>query len=202
MNIRHLILALAFICSSQFAFAQEEKPTDKKCFVGSTFFMLLNLVDDPEPPHYAQINFGYRFSEKNVLSLEAITWRYYEPLGVPLPEKKSAENFPGYVKAYGLGLAFKRFLWKQSYVQLHSTLMRQSFMDKEDKLIQKGTQLFNTLRIGYQFRFFDNRIFIEPSLAMTFWPINTNLPESFQKLEDQQSSYLLGEPGLHFGINF
>ena len=75
-------------------------------------------------------------------------------------------------------------------------------MDEGDKKIQSGFQLFNTLRFGYQFRLFQNRVFLEPSIACTFWPINTNLPESFQVEENKYPNYFLGEPGLHFGFNF
>jgi hypothetical protein len=37
---------------------------------------------------------------------------------------------------------------------------------------------------------------------MTFWPINSNLPESFQREENKWKKYFLGEPGLHFGFRF
>lgn len=171
-------------------------------FIGSTFFMLYNVLDDPEPPDYYQLNVGYRITPKDVLSLELITWNYYEPLGVPLQDKQDATNFPGRVQAFGAGLAYKRFLWKRSYAQVHSTVLRQHYLNESSQRIQSGFQLFNTIRVGYQFRFFKNRFFIEPSVAMTFWPINTNLPESFQVEEDKWPSYFLWEPGLHFGINF
>lgn len=176
--------------------------TEKPCFVGSTLFMLYNLVDDPEPPHYYQLNFGYRITPKDVVSLELITWRYYEPLGVPLGRKGTASNFPGHVQAYGIGLAYKRFLWKNAYAQVHATALRQNYRDEADRKIQQGFQLFNTIRVGYQFRFFDDRVFLEPSIACTFWPVNTNLPTSFQTKENQWNTYFLGEPGLHFGFNF
>lgn len=175
---------------------------EKSYFIGSTMFMLANLIDDPEPPNYYQLNVGYRISEKDVLSLEMINWHYYEPLGVPLSKKKSAPNYPGKVKCRGAGLAYKRFLYRQAYAQVHSTLFRLQYVDESNQKIQNGVQMFNTLRLGYQFRFFNNRFFLEPSLAMTFWPISTNLPESFKVEEMKWNKYLLGEPGLHFGFNF
>jgi len=164
--------------------------------------MVANLVDDPEPPNYYQLNLGYRMTSKDVISLELITWNYYEPLGVPLNEKSSAPNFPGKVQAFGAGLAYKRFLWKRAYIQIHSTALHQNYLDEFGDKIQSGFQLFNTARIGYQFRFFNNLFFIEPSIATTFWPINTNLPEDFQTEEDKWNGYFVGEPGLHFGFNF
>ena len=97
---------------------------------------------------------------------------------------------------------FSKFLWKRAYTQVHSTLLRQHYLDEDGAKIQSGYQLFNTVRLGYQFRFFKNRFFLEPSVAMTFWPINTGLPESFQIEENKWNKYFLGEPGLHFGFNF
>lgn len=182
--------------------AQNVDSTDGKSFIGSTLFMLINLTDDPEPPNYYQLNLGYRITPKDVVSLELITWNYYEPLGVPYSKKKTATNFPGKVQAFGAGLAYKRFLWKRAYAQVHSTAFKQNYLDEENNKIQSGFQLFCTARIGYQFRFFKNRVFLEPSVACTLWPINTNLPASFQVQEDKFPKYFFGEPGLHFGFNF
>lgn len=195
-----LFVILASIITS--VQAQSTNETESRYFVGSTLFMLYNLA--PNPPQYYQLNFGYRVTPKDVITVEAITWKYDGPLGRSYgPDFENPEsNFPGKVKAFGAGMTYKRFLWKRAYTQLHSTAFRQNYLDEKGKKIQSGFQLFNTIRLGYQLRFFKNRFFIEPSLAMTFWPINTNLPESFQAQEDKFPKYFLGEPGLHFGINF
>ncbi|MEX2591730.1 MAG: hypothetical protein WD426_03075 [Anditalea sp.] len=78
----------------------------------------------------------------------------------------------------------------------------QKYVDKDNLKIQNGYQLFMTYRLGYHFELLKNRLFIEPSVAITHWPINTNVPESFAKLESQWPNYFLFEPGLHFGIKF
>lgn len=182
--------------------AQSEDGRDDRCFVGSTLFVLYNLTDDPEPPDYYQLNLGYRITTKDVISLELITWKYYEPQGATYSQKESATNFAGKVQAFGAGLAYKRFLWNRAYCQIHSTAFHQNYLDQDNNKIQSGFQLFNTARLGYQFRFFEERIFIEPSIAVTFWPINTNLPSSFQEEENMYPAYFLGEPGLHVGFTF
>ncbi len=202
MRRKYFLISILALLWTQSIKAQNIDITEKRCFVGSTLFMAMNLLDDPEPPNYYQLNLGYRITPKDVVSLECITWNYYEPLGVPYKEKKTATNFPGMVQAIGAGLAYKRFLWKRGYTQIHSTAFKQNYLDEEGHKIQSGFQLFNTIRLGYQFQFFKNRIFLEPSIACTFWPINTNLPASFQVEEDKYPNYLLGEPGLHFGFNF
>lgn len=164
--------------------------------------MLFNFTADP--PDYYQLNFGYRITPKDVLSFEAITWTYGGPLGRQYgPDYENpASDFPGRVRAVGGGLAYKRFLWKRVYTQIHATALHQTYQDEVNEKIQNGFQLFCAARMGYQFRFFNNRVFLEPSLALTFWPINTNLPADFQAQEDRFSGYFLGEPGLHFGFNF
>jgi len=197
-----LILSMLWIVTTLTAQSQNVEEIEQKYFIGSTMFMVMNLVDDPEPPEYYQLNFGYRITPKDVLSLELITWNYYEPIGVPWEDKKTATNFPGKVKVFGAGLAYKRFLWKDIYAQIHATAFHQNYLDESDNKIQSGFQLFNTLRLGYQFQLFKNRFFIEPSVAGTFWPINTNLPDTFQVEEDKYPNYFLVEPGLHFGFRF
>ncbi len=68
--------------------------------------------------------------------------------------------------------------------------------------LQAGYQLFLTLRAGYHVELFQRRTFLEPSIAVTAWPINTNLPASFREREERWPRYFIGEPGLHFGVNF
>ncbi len=198
-----LIIILSISISSVFCQGKKENSIDKEYFIGSTFFMLGNF-DTNETPNYYQLNFGYRLTTKDVISIEAITWDYYEPLGIPYGSEKTDEknNFLGKVEADGVGLSYKRFLWKGVYTQIHATAFRQTYRDMDDKKIQNGFQLFNTLRFGYHFKLFKNRMFIEPSIAFTSWPINTNLPNAFQIEEDRWNSFFLFEPGLHFGINF
>ena len=205
MITRTILHISIFLISVSSAFCQVETEEDnnyKKHFIGSTFFLLANLA--PNPPNYYQLNYGYRITRKDVISIEAVTWEYKGPVGKPYgPDFDNEQsNFPGYVKAYGIGLAYKRFVWKGAYSAIHSTALHQNYLDVSDKKIQSGFQLFNTLRFGYHFKLFKNRMFIEPSLAFTYWPINTNLPDSFQIEESKWPNYFLFEPGLHFGINF
>lgn len=202
MKTPFLIALITFLTWSNASFTQNPDTIESRFFVGSTMFMLMNVI--PNPPEYYQLNVGYRFTPLDVMTVEAITWKYDGPLGRQYgPDFENPEsNFPGRVHCIGAGLTYKRFLWQQWYAQIHSTAFRQHYLNPEGERIQSGFQLFNTIRSGYQFRFFSNRFFLEPSIAITFWPINTNLPVEFQALEDQFSKFFLGEPGLHFGFNF
>lgn len=202
-NILSLSLVLVFAASTHAQNTENNWEFERKHFVGSQLFMIFTPLLDPSPEYY-QLNYGYRFSSKDELSVEAITWTYQGPLGRPYgPDYENARsNFPGDVKAFGAGLAYKRMIWKGAYVQLHSTAFRQIYRDERKQEIQRGFQLFNTLRLGYHFRLFSRRWFLTPSVAGTFWPVNTNLPEAFQAEEDRWPNYFLFEPGLQFGFTF
>lgn len=175
----------------------------KKFFVGSTFFMLGNL-DTKNKPDFVQLNFGYRLSGKNVISLELKTWKYAWPLGIPYGSTFEAPDlkFPGYIREYGFALAYQRFLWKGLYTGIHVMSAWQSFVNVDGNKIDNGFQIFNTYRLGYHFKLFNDRFFIQPSIAITHRPFHTEMPESFKQQDDKYSKFFFGEPGLHFGVNF
>lgn len=110
----------------------ENDTTYKKCFVGSTFFMLGNF-DTKNKPDFVQLNFGYRLSGKDVISLELKTWKYAWPLGIPYGNAFEAPDlmFPGYIREYGFALAYQRFLWKGLYTGIHVMSAWQSYV-KDD----------------------------------------------------------------------
>ena len=186
-------------------FGQQPKQDSsfKRYFIGSTFFMLGNL-SPTNKPDFVQLNFGYRITLKDVVSIEAKTWKYAWSLGIPYGTSFQApeEEFPGYVREYGIALAYQRFWWKGLYTAIHIMNARQTFVDDDGNKIKNGYQMFNSYRLGYQLKFFKNKFFIEPSVAITHRPVHTKMPESFARLNDKWPSYFLGEPGLHFGFNF
>ncbi|MFA6127727.1 MAG: hypothetical protein WC699_10505 [Bacteroidales bacterium] len=198
-----MVLALAFTkANSQ---TQAKDSTYRKFFVGSTLWELGNFIPgDTNPPDLVQLHFGYRITPKNVISIEAKTWKYGWPLGIPYGKSFQApgEGYNGYVRAFGIGLVFQHFWWKGAYTSIDAGNMLQRYMDEDNKHIQNGYQLFMTYRLGYHFQFFKNRFFIEPSVAITHWPINTNVPEAFAQVESKWPNYFLFEPGLHFGFKF
>lgn len=178
--------------------------TFRRQALGSSLFVLANVIPTDDAPHFYQVNYQYRVTKRDVLSVEAITWHYYAPLGIPYGKSwgDRNENYPGFVRALGVALAYKRFLYQGLYTALHAANMHQSYVAENGSTIQTGYQLFVTWRIGYHIEFFDERFFLEPSVAMTAWPINTNLPASFRAREEEWPNYFLGEPGLHFGFHF
>jgi hypothetical protein len=175
----------------------------KKCFVGSTFALLGNFLETNNP-QFAQLNIGYRLTEKDVVSLELKTWRYAWSLGIPLGSSFEApeEKYPGYIREVGFALVYQRFWWEGLYTGVHVMSAWQTFVNEDGNKIDNGFQIFNTYRVGYHVKLFNNRFFIEPSIAVTHRPFQTEMPESFRVLNDKWNRYFIGEPGLHFGYNF
>jgi len=176
----------------------------KKWFLGSTMFLLGNF-DQVNPPNFGQLNFGYRITSKDVVSLEFITWKYAWPLGInPIFNKsygKTEEKFPGYIREFGISLVYQRFIWKGLYASVHVMPMIQSFVNENGVKVDNGFHIFNTNRIGYHFKFFNNKFFIEPSIGIAGRPYHSKMPDGFKQKDDKWAKYT-PEPGLHFGFNF
>lgn len=197
-----LVLASTLQLKAQYAKTDD---TYKKWFIGSTLFLLGNLAPT-NPPNFVQLNLGYRITGKDVVTLEPKTWKYAWPNGIhPFFNKsygKPEEEFPGYVREFGLSLAYQRFFGKGLYAELNVMPTLQNFVNDEGNQIDNGFQIFNTYRVGYHIKLFKDRFFIQPSIAITHRAYHTELPNGFKQLDDKWSKFVFGEPGFHFGFNF
>lgn len=71
---------------SAYSQKSEQDSTSRKFFAGSSFFVLGNFIpDDPNPPDFIQLNFGYRITPKDVVSID----------GYPDQSEKSNQNEVG-----------------------------------------------------------------------------------------------------------
>jgi len=176
---------------------------ENRYFISTSLWSLSNF--GKEPADFYELNFGYRLTAKDNLILNATTWKYWEPLGIPYGNDKKynhIEDYPGFVRAYGLGLIYQRFIWKQFFTAAHVNTFLQNFYNEQKNKMQNGFQLYLQFRVGYKWEIFNERFFLEPSVSFNYWPVNTNFPEGFQLLEDNWPNYFLFEPHLNFGINF
>jgi len=206
MKLKLLMLMFAATLLSTEGKSQTKLPDPeyRKFFIGSTLFVLSNLAPDNNPPEFAQLNFGYRVTPKEIVSVEFKTWRYAWPLGIPYGDsfEASGEGYPGSIRDFGTALVYQRFVWKGLYGAVHALNAVEKYSDMDGKKITNGYMLFMTYRVGYHIELFRNRMFIEPSVAMTQWPIRTNTPEAFAAVDSRWPKYFLFEPGLHFGVKF
>jgi hypothetical protein len=207
MNLKVKLLII-FMLAGTFVFSQNDSPSDSlssqkekhiikyRHSIGSSLFTILNFF--PDPADYYLLNYGYRLSQKDNIFVEAFTWKYAEPMGT---YGESEEMYPGKVRAFGIGAGYQRFHWKNLFTTLEATPIMTQYYDSDNEKIQKGFQLYLQLMLGYRFEFFDKRWYLEPAYALKYWPVNTNMPESFAEIEKGTPKYTF-EPSLIFGFKF
>jgi len=200
--IAGLFLLICFFTSISLA-ADELYKNETPCMVETSVWMIANAF--PDPPDFYQLSFGYQLDKKNSLFLTGITWKYWAPLGIPMWDSRFEspdEEYPGYVRAFGLGLGYQRFIWNGAFAALYAIPFHQTFYSEKDKQIQSGFQLYLQVQLGYQFNFFNGRFFIKPAMYMNYWPVNTNFPEEFKQKEKGWPNYQPFEPHLNIGFTF
>lgn len=207
MQKKKIMLFIALLSTFSIHLKAQYDKTDstyKRWFVGSTLFVAGNL-DKVNPPGFAQLNLGYRITGKDVISLELITWKHAWPLGInPFYNKAYGtpeEKFPGYIREYGIGLAYQRYVWKGLYLAAHATPMWQTFRNENGDKVGNGFIIFNTYRVGYHVKLFKDKFFIEPSLGIAGRAFYTKMPDGFKEKDDKWPKWT-PEPGLHIGFNF
>lgn len=205
ISIRWMLSAslciVLFFCGPSFAAADFDK-AKAPCMVETSLWMLNNLTSDSAD--FYQLSLGYRLDEKSSVFLNGITWKYPAPLGIPWGPSfdSSEEEYPGYARAFGLGLGYQRFIWKGLFASLYATPFLQDFHETGIQRVQSGFQLFLQAQLGYQIELFGGRFYVKPALSFNYWPVNTNMPESFKLKERAWPNYFLFEPHLNIGFRF
>ena len=194
-----LMMASTLQVNAQYS---EQDSTYRRWFIGSSLFMLGNFskVNNPE---YIQFNIGYRITPKDVLSFDFKRSIYAWPIGIPLGPSVDASglDYPGHARILAPTIGYQRFLWKGVFTSVHALNAFETYYDQNDKKIGNGYTLYLNFHLGYQFKFFKNRFFFEPALGCSYWPVRSNVPESFKSVENKWPNYII-QPGLNFGYNF
>ncbi|MCY7358239.1 MAG: hypothetical protein LH609_12425, partial [Rudanella sp.] len=187
------------VCTVDFAYGQARQRDilPYRHFMGTSLWSIRNLF--PESADFYELDYGYRITGNDALIVRAITWKYIAPLGIPYGPSFEAkeENYPGYVRAFGLGIGYQRFVWKGLFAAIHAIPFLQTMHETGQAKTQKGFQLFLQAQTGYRVNFSRQRFYIEPSVAFNHWPVNTNLPASFVPKEHKWPNYFLFEPHLN-----
>ena len=164
--------------------------------LGTSFFVLGNFLEDS--PDYFLLTYGYQLTKKDRVFTEFNTWKYAEPLGT---YGKSDELYPGFVRAWGIGLGYQRFHWKGVFTTVQATPFLKQYHDIDNHKTQKGFQLYLQLIAGYRFEFFKERFYMELAYALKYWPIDTNSPADIAKIEKGKPRHIF-EPSLNLGFRF
>jgi len=206
MQKKKLWLGRAFILASGLKVNAQDVKQDssfKKWFVGSSLLMLGNF-DKVNNPEYIQLNVGYRITPKDVVSFRFKRSIYAWPLGIPFGSSSfdaQGENYPGHARILAPTLGYQRFWWKGAYSSVYALNAFEKYFDSNKQKIGNGYTLYLDFYLGYQFKFFKNRFFFEPSIGISYWPIRSNVPASFKSVEKKWNNYFV-QPGLDFGFNF
>lgn len=196
------LLAIYMACGLA-AGAQGAVNPGPRCLVETSPWILANL--GPDSPDFYQLCLGYRLDERSTLFLDGITWRYGAPLGIPMWDpafESPSQDYPGYIRAFGLGLGYQALLWKGLFASVHAIPFLQDFHAQDGSLIQSGFQLYLQAQLGYQIDLFKGRMYIKPSVYVNYWPVNTNFPAAFQAKESIWPNYQPLEPHLNIGFRF
>jgi hypothetical protein len=197
-----LVFVLANSLQVKAQYARQDS-TYKKWFVGSTLYLLGNF-DKTNNPEYVQLNVGYRITPNDVVSFRFKRSIYAWPIGIPFGSSSfdaPGKNYPGHARILAPTLGYQRFWWKGAYTSIQALNAFEKYMDENKKKIGNGYTLYLDFYLGYQFKFFKNRFFFEPAIGISYWPLRTNVPESFKAVEKSWPNYFI-QPGLDFGFNF
>jgi hypothetical protein len=181
-----LVILGVFFLNAQVSLSAQTKEPElaTRHSLGTSVFVLGNFLSDS--PEFVQLDYGYRLTRTDALLLEAITWKYTSPLGIhKTSHSGERQSYPGYVKSYGVSVAYQCFLWKNLFTRVHATSFLQDYhMDSADKKLQQGYQLMLQFRLGYsqEFSWLGQRFYIEPNACCNYWPVNTNVWRPSRKL--------------------
>lgn len=168
MQNKILWIVLAFVMANNLQInGQNAEPdsTYKRWYVGSSFFILGNF-DKKDNPEYIQLNVGYRVTPKDVVSFEFKRSIYSWPIGIPFGPsfRELGKKYPGHARILAPTLAYQHFWWKGVYTSVYALNAFEKYFDENKKNIGNGYTLYLNFHLGYQFKFFKNRFFLNQLL--------------------------------------
>ena len=205
MQTRILFLSsLLFLSVNSFAQSDERK-TDYKFSVSTPWLTFANFEKEKTNIHHYEFHFKYGFTPKDKIGIKVTTWKLFAPMGIPLWDPlimKESEFYPGRVRETGIGVTYQRMIWKGLFATVEILPQLKTYLDENKKKIGNGFKLYTSYHIGYHIPFFKNRIFIEPQIHCQYWPIDTNIPQSFKEIDNRWHNYFLFEPNVYIGVKF
>ena len=194
-----LVFTISLEVNAQYA---KQDSTYKRWYIGSTLYLLGNFAEKHNP-QYIQLNAGYRITPKDVVLFRFKRSVYDWPLGTPWGKifDGTEETYPGHAQILAPTIGYQRFWWKGVYTSIHALNAFETYYDLNKKKIGNGYTLYLDFYLGYQFNFFKSRFFFEPAIGISYWPVRTGVPESFQAVEQKWSNYFI-QPGFDFGFRF
>jgi hypothetical protein len=173
-------------------------PDGGRWAVGTSAWMLANAL--PNPPQFYYLEVDRSLRERDALVLEAATWTYRAPIGIPYGSSfgDAAEEYPGFVRSVGLAIGWRHNLYRGLNASVRSFHFLQ-FYCENDGPRTTGYQLFLQTRLGWRWAARAPGFWIEPAIAFNWWPVEVGRPASFRAKDGRWPSYFLFEPWLNLG---
>lgn len=211
MKTKRITVALMFALSITTVFGQVltqnslESSTERKFSVSTTYLSFVNFGEEKTNTHHYEFHVGYKISPNDRIGIKMATWKMFAPMGMPMQEQlKFDENnfYSGRLQESGIGLTYQRILWKGLFATVEVLPQLKIYTDENDNEKGNGFKLYTSYHLGYHVSFFKNRVYLEPQIHCQYWPINTNVPQSFEIKDSKWNNFFLFEPNLYIGVKF
>jgi hypothetical protein len=176
-----------------------------KFSVSTTWLTFVNFGKEATNTHHYELHFKYELTPKDKIGIKVATWKLFATMGMPMEEQlKFADSnfYPGRLRESGIGVTYQRMIWKGLFTTVEILPQLKTYLDENDKKIDKGFKLYTSYHLGYHISLFKGRFYIEPQIHCNYWPIDTKAPQGFKEIDDKWNNYFLFEPNLYIAVNF
>jgi hypothetical protein len=206
-----LLTIMLFLTVS--AFAQTDGVKDSQVAasarnfsLSTTYLVFTNFDDETTNTHHYELHLKYDLTPKDKIGVKLASWKLFHPMGIlwweGALEMDKNEFYPGELWENGIGVTYQRMLWKGLFTTVELLPQIKTYLDEDDAIIGNGFKLYTSLHLGYHIPLFKGRVFIEPQIHCQWWPIDTNIPQSFNEKESKRHNVFLFEPNLYIGVKF
>jgi len=179
-----------------------------KFSVSTTWLSFGNFGVEKTNTHHYELHVKYALTPKDKIGIKFATWSLFQPMGIlwwdGVLEKLDTESefYPGRLRETGIGISYQRMLWKGLFATVEILPQLKTYLDENNNKIGNGFKLYTSYHLGYHFSFFKDRVYLEPQIHCQYWPIDTNVPQSFEDKDSGWNNYFLFEPNLYIGFKF
>ena len=113
-------------------------------------------------------------------------------------------QYPGYIQNYAPILAYRRYFWRGFHAEYQLYPGYSIFHEEAIKKNSQSFTLFTEFRAGYRFNFSIGKL----ALLLNFqWPVGftiyeSNQPESFREINQQDPVFYIFWPNIYLGVRF
>ncbi len=192
MKIPLFLSVLLFLCTFNTLGSSPLKKSQDSTLKHSVFI-------DPLLPFFnlVIVNYGYKLKKSNeliaglVLSKSTTTpTKYYD--------------YPGDIKSISPIFGYRQYFYKGLHLEYWLMPGYNRYNDKTKQKHYNSFSIYNEIRLGYNFEFAIAKV---PVLLNAQWPVgfslyNSNIPDSFSKIDKKDPVFYLFIPNIWIGVRF